>query len=332
MDNYKNIKIEKSMYNSGKSFSEVLEEMDPSSRYEGTELEGSDAFQRQLKRFDIKVTGPNSDRVEKFFQTSDSSVLFPEYVSRAVKQGMGEYNRIENLAAASTIINGVDYRTIRPVMNEQDKALANVAEGAVIPQVDLKISDELVKLNKRGRMLVASYEAVRFQRIDVFTVALKQIGEYIAVSQMEDFIAHLEADSDSGRTMSVNTALTYSDLLNLWSKFETFEMNTILCSPDAAKQILSITDMKDSVAGFSFSKTGRMITPLGANLIVSGKVPEGTIYAFDKNYAVEYIQSGDVITEYDKLIDRQLERAAVTVTSGYATLFSEAVYKVSITN
>ena len=32
---------------------------------------------------------------------------------------------------------------------------------------------------KRGRMLVASYEAIRFQRLDLFTVTLKQIGAYI---------------------------------------------------------------------------------------------------------------------------------------------------------
>ena len=88
MNNYKTLKIDKSMYNADKSFSAVLEKIDPSEQYAGTELEGSDAFQRQLKRFDIKVSGPNSDKVEKFFQTSDSAVLFPEYVSRAVRQGM----------------------------------------------------------------------------------------------------------------------------------------------------------------------------------------------------------------------------------------------------
>lgn len=51
-------------------------------------MEGLDAYQRQLKRFDIKVGGRSSDAVEKFFQTSDSAALFPEYVTRAVKQGM----------------------------------------------------------------------------------------------------------------------------------------------------------------------------------------------------------------------------------------------------
>lgn len=67
MADFNSIKIDKSMYaRSGKNLTQQLEEMDPSANYRGTELEGLDAFQRQLKRFDIKVKGRNSDTVEKF--------------------------------------------------------------------------------------------------------------------------------------------------------------------------------------------------------------------------------------------------------------------------
>ena len=53
---YENVKLEKGMYGqSGKSFLKVLESLDPSENYKGTALEGLDAFQRQLKRFDIHV-------------------------------------------------------------------------------------------------------------------------------------------------------------------------------------------------------------------------------------------------------------------------------------
>ena len=90
---YDNLKLEKGMYGeSGKSFTQVLEAADPSENYRGTPLEGLDAFQRQLKRFDIHVKGSRSDTVEKFFRTSESAVLFPEFVSRVVRQGMEEDN------------------------------------------------------------------------------------------------------------------------------------------------------------------------------------------------------------------------------------------------
>ena len=86
---YDNLKLDKGMYReAGRSFSQVLEREDPSERYKGTGLEGLDAFQRQLKRFDIKVKGETSDPVEAFFRTSDAAVLFPEYIARTVRQGM----------------------------------------------------------------------------------------------------------------------------------------------------------------------------------------------------------------------------------------------------
>ena len=86
---YKDLKLEKGMYHiTGKSFSEVLESMDPSGGYAETPLAGLDAYERQLKRFDIHVSGSHCDRVEKFFSTTDSAMLFPEFIRRAIRSGM----------------------------------------------------------------------------------------------------------------------------------------------------------------------------------------------------------------------------------------------------
>ena len=88
---YDNLRLEKGMYRqTGKTFTQVLESLDPSENYRGTALEGTDAFQRQLKRFGIRAKGAGSSPVEKFFATMDSAVLFPEYIARTVRQGMEE--------------------------------------------------------------------------------------------------------------------------------------------------------------------------------------------------------------------------------------------------
>ena len=56
---YNGVRLEKGMYQEhGRTFSHVLESIDPSNQYVGTPLEGLDAFQRQLKRFDIKALSP----------------------------------------------------------------------------------------------------------------------------------------------------------------------------------------------------------------------------------------------------------------------------------
>ena len=111
---YENVKLEKGMYGqSGKSFLKVLESLDPSENYKGTALEGLDAFQRQLKRFDIHVKGAGSDMVEKFFHTSESSVLFPEFVSRVVRQGM-ESDILPDITATVTNLTAWTTALSRP--------------------------------------------------------------------------------------------------------------------------------------------------------------------------------------------------------------------------
>ena len=110
MANFQNIRLEKGMYQVPGGICAALEQADPSENYKGTSLEGLDAFQRQLKRFDIKVMGRNSDPVAKFFSTSDSSVLFPEYISRTVRTGMEEADILGKLIATVTKIDSLDYR------------------------------------------------------------------------------------------------------------------------------------------------------------------------------------------------------------------------------
>lgn len=66
--------------------------------------------------------------------------------------------------------------------------LKPVVEGAQIPQTVVRTQDNLVKLHKRGRMLVSSYEALRFQKLDLLSVTLRQIGAYIARAQLKDAV------------------------------------------------------------------------------------------------------------------------------------------------
>ena len=323
------VKLEKGMYNHmGRTFSQVLEEQDPSEQYKGTAIEGLDAFQRQLKRFDIKVKGAGSDIVDKFFATSQSAVLFPEYIARAGQVGMEEANILPDITATETRIDGMDYRSITSVP-EDEKQLKRVAEGAAIPSTTVKTQDSLVTLHKRGRMLVASYEAIRFQKLDLFSVTLRQIGAQIGRMHLEDAIdVILNGDGNNNPAKTTTTAgedeLSYDDLLEFWNGFEPYQLNTILAGSDMMLKLLSLSQMQDAAAGLTFHGTGKLITPMGAKVLRTSAVPEGRLIGLDRNYALELVKAGDVNVEYDKLIDRQLERAAITTISGYAKIFPDA--------
>ena len=315
---YENLKLEKGMYSqSGRSFAQTLEALDPSENYKGTSLEGLDAFQRQLKRFDIKVKGAGSDRVEKFFWSTESAVLFPEFVSRVVRQGMEEESILPDITATVTNFDGMDYRSIASTPTEEEKKLKRVEEGAQIPQTTIHTQENLVRLHKRGRMLVAPYEAIRFQRLDLFAVTVLKDGD---------------GNNNAAKVYEVGSnpiggskgTLSYDALLDFWAQFDPYTMNTMLVSNDMMLAMLKLSEFQNPNTGLNFQATGKLTTPLGAKLLRSSAVPAGTIIGLDKNYALEQICGSEVVVEYDKLIDRQLERAAITSVSGFAKLFTDA--------
>lgn len=333
---YESIRLEKGMYReSGKTFSQVLEALDPSDAYQGTALEGTDAFQRQLKRFGIRARGVGSDPVEKFFSTFESAVLFPEFISRVVRQGMDEKNVLPSIIATVTNIDAMDYRSIYSSAKEDDKELNFVSEGASIPETVIRSKENLVSLRKRGRMLVASYEALRFQKLDMFSVMLRQIGSYIRQKQLADAVDVIESgdgNANSAPLYGIGCApitgtagmLEYDQLVEFWSLFHPYELNTILVSPTMMTKILKLPEMQNPAAGLNFQGTGKIGTPLGAELICTNAVPVSYIIGLDRRCTLEMVQAGDVSVEYDKLIDRQLERAAITSIYGFAKIYAAA--------
>lgn len=333
---YDNIRLEKGMYReSGRNFSQVLEELDPSECYRGTALEGTDAFQRQLKRFGIRERGAGSDRVEKFFSTLESAVLFPEFISRVVRQGMEEGDILPSIVATVTTIDATDYRSIYSVPSEEEKSLAELSEGASIPATSIRTKEHLISLHKRGRMLVASYEALRFQKLDMFSVMLRQIGSYIHKMHLDDAVKVIlfgDGNQNAATILSVGTSpisgtagtLAYPQLIDLWAQFHPYEMNTMLVHPSMMVKLLNLPELQNPLTGLNFQGTGKLSTPLGADLLQTTAVEKNQIIAFDRRCTLEMVQAGDVCVEYDKLIDRQLERAAITSTCGFSKICGEA--------
>ena len=325
---YDNLKLEKGMYRQeGMSFTQVLESLDPSENYRGTALEGTDAFQRQLKRFGIRAKGAGSSTVEKFFRTMDSAVLFPEYIARTVRQGMEENDILPAITATTTVIDSLDYRSIYSNPTDEDKALEDVAEGAEIPVTEVKTKDHLVSLTKRGRMLVASYEAIRFQKLDLFSVMLRQIGAHIQKQQIADAVNVLmngDGNDNAAVQYSVGSSpisgtagtLGYDQLVEFWGQFDPYTM----CSTGTMTKLLKIPELQNPMTGLNFQGTGKVGTPLGAQMHRTGAVADNVIIGLDNRYALELVRAGDVLVEYDKLIDRQLERAAITSISGFGKI------------
>ena len=131
----------------------------------------------------------------------------------------------------------------------------------------------------------------------------------------------------SAETFSANSgdgALSYDALVDFWARFEPYSLNTMLVSSDMMLAMLKMSEFQNPLTGLNFQGTGTLTSPLGAKLLRSSVVPGGMIIGLDKNYALEMVNGSGVVVEYDKLIDRQLERAAITSISGFAKLYTDA--------
>ena len=293
-----------------------------------------DAYERQLKRFNIKVKGQNSDIVDSFFQTADSAVLFPELVKISVLMGMEAFNTLPSIVATVTNVENNDYRTIK---STTDSTAGNAtSETNELPKTVIQTKTSLVTMKKRGRIIATSYEALRHKRLDLFAVTLRKIGADIARAQLGDAVDVLINGDESGTAAAAvspvsSSEIAYADLVELWANLSGYELNTILANTETMQALLALSELKDAQTLLNFKGAGQVVTPLGATLHRVDAVADNTIVGFDKNCALEMVQVGDLIVDYDKLIDKQLERATVSATAGFAKIFADSAKKMTYT-
>ncbi len=316
---YDNITLEKGLYNiSGKTFTQALAELDNDENYVGTELEGLDAYERQLKRFDIKVSGASSDRVEKFFKTTQSAVLFPEFVRRLIKQGMDEASVLPNVVAATTYSDGIDYRGLSIIKSGEDTV---IPAGTEFPTTTVNYADTTVDIVKYGRVITTTYEVIRKQRLDLFAVVLKSIGAQISRA-LNNQAADVLKTGASQISIS-GSALTYADLAAFWASLNEYNMTTMLVSPVVMAKILAFDEMKYCIGDYMAG--GTVKTPYGVTLVKCAGMSDDCAIGLDAGCALEMVLGSDIVVDNDKLISTQIDCITFSISVGFAKVYSDAV-------
>jgi hypothetical protein len=309
---YDNISLEKGMYQGKEDLSKLLESIDPSEHYKGTALEGLDAYERQLKRFDITASGDKSDTVEKFFQSSQSSVLFPEFIRRCVESGMKENQTVKDIVAVTTKIDGMDYRSI---CAEEPKLI----KGS-LSCLQIKTNDNLCLLHKRGRCLETSYEALRFQRISIFSNMLKQIGQFIRKMQLFDALMAIESVDCKERFTLNQGEIGITDIHSIAERLDTggFNLNVLLGSTT------TVSKLKEKFGDTLRYDNGSLY--LGnIKVIPTFDALMCKIAGIDSNYALEMVECGGIEVDYDRLIDKQFERTSISCRAGFSLIHPKAI-------
>lgn len=301
---YDNLKLDKDLYTTNKSFTEALEELDSSENYIGTELEGLDAYARQLKRFHIKVSGEDVDTVSKFFQTSDSSVLFPEYVLRTIKSEMDKESTYEDFYSVNTKISTTDYRSIRfyDIYKGEDEA------------TKVLISSDLIQLRKNNQVLLTSYESIKYQSLSLFEAVLKHIGKKFKLRELSNLYVYMLSTSDYCDFKKVED-LSWHDIQTLDLLLKPSYNLTTLFMPVELSVLKSFeTEMGYKICNPYYFNDIRIIPERKGRVVIG----------FDKNYAIEKVSS-DIQINFDRLIDCDFENTVISQLVGFNTISPSAI-------
>jgi hypothetical protein len=272
-------------------------------------------------------------QVDRFFQSDPNAKwLFPDIVREAVLSGLKRKPKYPELIMRDEAIAGTAYDM--PFVNENpsEEELRTVGEGASIPESEIVYGDRIVRLDKKGRGIVASYEAVRRMSVDMLRVHLQRMGERLG-RNLDARLADVLVNGDSSGTTAaptLNTATSgawvYEDLVGGFLELTLahyFTPTHMVANAELVETILSMAEFKEA-ALFDFAKTGNLPTPLGVRLVPLADHPDDKLTIVDAAYAVQKLTEQDLLVESDKLINQQWDRTFVTVVTDFAVVYENA--------
>ncbi|HUU45144.1 MAG TPA: hypothetical protein VM118_05365 [Acidobacteriota bacterium] len=309
------------------TLSELLETDDYDPSPIGSPL---DAFERQLAARGIRVGGASPVSVELFYRGAPA--LLPEFMMREIRRGMAMRPELSALVGSTSHVAGNRYTPfdINASPTDTSWSLRPVGDGANVPAVVVTERLHSIDVPDYGLALKASYKALRHRTMAQFKVLLWYIGYRMQVDKLGLLVDVLvNGDGNDNPASVLDTAVSgtvdYADLVMFWAEMHPFEMNTMLCSKDKIKTILTMAEFKDAMAGFRFQRTGELVSPLGSSLVRSDEVATDLIIGLDKRFAAEEVITQPLTVEYDKIIEQKLEEAVISESVAYAKVIPDAV-------
>ena len=275
----------------------------------------------------------NRITVDRFFQSDPTAKwLFPDIVREAVVAGLKRKPVYPDLIIRDEKIPSVAYDV--PFVNEteSEEELRTVAEGASIPESEITYGDRVIKLDKKGRGIIASYEVIRRMSVDMLRVHLQRVGERLG-RNLDARLATVLIDGDSSGSTAATTVdtatastWTYADLVAGFTKLTMnhyFTPTHMLANEALMQTLLGLTEFKDTTL-FDFAKTGSLPNPFGVQLVPLADQPADKLTILDSGYAAQKLTEQDILVESDKLINQQWDRTFITVVTDFAIIYDKA--------
>ena len=310
----------------GMTLTELLEqpEYDPSPA--GSPL---DAFERQLAIRNLRTGGKNPITVEMFYR--GAPVLMPEFILREIRRGMNMRPELGRLLASSSQVATSRYSPIQinHSASDTETSLRPIGEAAIIPALNVTEQNNTIVIPDYGLILKVTYKALRYRSMAQFKVLLWYIGYRLQsdkVALVVDTIINGDGINNSATVINtdVTATLDYDDLVKFWNEFYPYQPNILICHKDKIRSILTLTEFKDPMIGFSFQANGEITSPLGATLIRCDEGPADYVIGLDNRFAIEEVIGQPLMVEYDKIIEQKIEEAVISESVAYAKVVKDA--------
>lgn len=367
-------------YKSGQSLSAYLERMDPSANYnDGLDAFGRLIKAAGIRTRAMPEHGVAASTWDEFNRNDNTRALIPEWTARiwrSVAHGQGystralytsadgepgswerpysEAQQARNsqqiapaipLSAVVGQVTSIDsdlYRAYYLTYDATASGMSRVGEGAEIPRVKLAGGDRTVNLYKYGRALEATYEQLRWQKVDKVARHIAMMAVQTEVDKLADAITILVSGDGNANTGATSFNLTTLDsgttanniTLTAWLALKMklanpYMATTALANDGIALKLMTIntgsgnTPLVTIAQPSGFGYFSQINSGLRDNVALgwTAAAPANKAIVFDSRFALEMINEvGGNISEVEKYVTRQTQVLTLTEMVGWAIM------------
>lgn len=293
-------------------------------------------FEKMLFSHDIIAYGPNSDRIEKMFSSSDTAVLFPEWIMQTVFAAALQKSLVQYFIAGTQIIKGLSFRKLYLQDIDSDAnniSLARAIRAGKFKKLKVNVAKQEVELQKFGIDFDCDYETIYQTPFQIYATQLARIGMQIGADETSWMILTLRnGDGNSNGLESAQTKETVTsteivkrDIIKFACALPTpYQLNVGVAPTtqvekywDAMSDLTSPKEQKAEI-GVPLPTVHRWDA---ANICTSDH-----ILGVDSSIAITHVTNDSVtMKETDRIIDRQVVKTVISKRSTFNINIQDAI-------
>lgn len=297
----------------------------------------------KMAMFDAGIDGTST--IKQFNTSGAGEWLLPAFIDTRLRESVGGSDMLSYVVNSTVGVDGLSVVAasldlVNDETNKKNIMKSRVAEGADLPLAVIKLGEQALAMYKHGRAVQATYEALQYMRVDLFSKTIDAIANDVAKQQLGNAINVLvNGDGNNNKAAEIETAaantITYDDILNVMTTFQDksgLPITTVIAGKKFFDQIFKMTFDTDKMAGadYRFSISTPQFSAQNVNLIYDNRVPQSggkdiAIFLNSDMALVKYVANGSNIREMANNIRNQTRLGTISEISAFSKFNKDAV-------